>query len=161
MNKKVFLLAASLLSINCAIADDEAPPAEVNESNTQTTQAAGNPIDFFDSEVFDLKLGKALLGEQPSVEVKIIAPFSVNQIPKRMDIWVSAVQNTGGNVETKPDPDFIKSRAFISEIIDLIVQVYKEVKQVAVYGVASNYNLTIFYKPDAGTVTKMVFTHKA
>ena len=160
MNKKVFLLITSLLSINCAIANDEAPPTEANENTIQITPAANNPIDFFDSEVFDLKLGKALLVEQPTVEVKVIAPFSVNQIPKRMDIWVSAIQNTDGNVETKPDPEFLKDRAFISEIIDLIVQVYKEVKQVAVYGVASNYNLTIFYKPNLGTVTKMVFTHR-
>jgi hypothetical protein len=77
-----------------------------------------------------------------------------------MDVWLSAIHNTGGSVQTKPDPDFIKDRAFISEIVDLIIQVYKEVKEVAVYGAAANYNLTIFYIPNLGTVTKMVFTHK-
>ncbi len=160
MIKQVFLLATSLLSTNCAIANDEVPSTEANEGNTPITPGTNIPIDFFDSEIFDLKLGMALIAGQPTVEVKIIAPFTVNQIPKRMDIWLSAVHNTGGSVETKPDPEFLKDRGVVREIIDLVVQVYKEVKDVAVYGSASNYNLTIFYKPNVGTVTKMVFAHK-
>lgn len=159
MIKKLLLLSTSLLWVNLAIAD-EVSSTDVNKDSIQSIPTTSVPIDFFDAEVFDLKLGMALLSGQPTVEVKIIAPFTVNQIPKRLDVWVSAIHSTGGSVLTKPDPEFVKDRGFISEIFDLVVQAYKEIKDLAVYAAAANYNLTLFYNPKLGTVTKMVFTHK-
>jgi hypothetical protein len=157
MFKQILLVISSLLLINCSSNPTVNQPASGQRS--MQNAPVGNQIDFYDSEIFDLKLGTALMSEPRTFRVDVLMPFTVNQIPKRMDMWLSAVNKNGGTVQTKPDPDFTKDRAF-GEILDLIIQVYKEIKDLVIYGAASNYNVTVFYKPNGGTVTKMVFTHK-
>jgi hypothetical protein len=171
MIKTSFILISSLLIISCASTEEVAPlSASSNLAQTgsiavtnvdKKTPAVSQPIDFFDSQVFDATLGEALTAGQSTVEVKAISPFTVNQIPQRLDVWLSAaVHEYGGKVETKPDPAYPQSKAIISELVDLAVQVYGAVQKEKTYGAAENYNLTVYYKPGTGTVTKMVFTHK-
>jgi hypothetical protein len=184
--RKIFTLVIPLLLIACANTETVQPPTLATASANQVNDEAGTAkieqtapiqtatgdakpqsaaatpaIEFYDSAVFDEKLGQALTDNAPVVEVKTISPFSVNQIPQRLDVWLSAaVHEYGGKVETKPDPAYPQSKAIIGEIIDLVVSVYDAVKKKTTYGAAENYNLTVYYKPGTGTVTKMVFTHK-
>jgi len=131
----------------------------VNNHLIETDTTVENQMEFYDSEIFDLKLGTTLLANPSTFQVDVLAPFSVNQIPKRVDMWLSAVNSRGGSVHAEPDPNFVKEKAFL-ELVDLIIQVYKEVKELVIYGAAGNYNVTVFYKPSDGKVTKMVFEHK-
>ena len=90
-------------------------------------------IDFFDSEVFDYKLGLSLIRNLPVVEVKVIAPFTTNAIPERIEKWLSAVDQHGGKVEVKPDPAYGTKRGVISEAIDLAISAYEAVKKAVLY----------------------------
>jgi hypothetical protein len=172
MLKKILVLTGSLVLVNCASSETvEQPtagssskaqmPLTTEDSSNQQSAKADQPVEFFDSDMFDWHLSEALSAGQTAVEVKPAAPFTLNEIPKRMDIWLSAaVHEYGGKVETKPDPAYPQSKAIIGEIVDLVVQLYGAVKKNTMYSPAENYNLTVYYKPGTGTVTKMVFTHK-
>lgn len=152
---------ASFSLINCANNDAVEKPTAVNINQAQGVAKTNSSVEFFDSAVFDEKLGEALTANSSVVEVKTISPMNVNQIPKRLDVWMSAaVHEYGGKVETKPDPAYPQSKAIIGEVIDLVISIYDAVKKETTYGAAENYNLTVYYKPGTGTVTKMVFTHK-
>jgi hypothetical protein len=158
MLKKILLLTFPFFLISCANNPTGNQQMTNGGQSTMQNASATTQIDFYDSEIFDLKLGTGLLSEPATFRVDVLTPFSINQIPRRLDVWLTSVSNHGGSVQTKPDPDFQNSKAF-SEILDLIIQVYKEVKEIVIYGAAANYNVTVFYKPN-GNVTKVIFTHK-
>ena len=145
MLKKILLLTFPFFLISCASNPTVNQQMANGGQSTMQNASVTTQIDFYDSEIFDLKLGTGLLSEPATFRVDVLTPFTVNQIPRRLDVWLTAVSNHGGNVQTKPDPDFQNSKAF-SEILDLIIQVYKEVKEIVIYGAAANYNVTVFYK---------------
>mgnify|MGYP001820813482 FL=1 len=89
----------------------------------------------------------------------MIAPFTTNDIPERIDKWFSAVLKYGGEVELKPDPDYPATREF-GLIFDLLNKVYDLAKETLIYSNAQNYNVDVLYKPGSGEVTRCVFTLK-
>ena len=131
-------------------------------ANTILAQEQANTeLDLFDSIAFDFKLSRSLSAKQPVVTVKSIAPFTVNDIPERIDKWLYAVSNNDGIVDLKPDPDYPLNRDFGSGIIfELLNKVFDLTKEMLMFRYAKNYNVDILYKPGSGEVTKFVFTLK-
>jgi len=129
--------------------------AKKMETGNMVPQTA---INFFDSEVFDIKLGLSLRKKLESVDIKVITPFSTNNIPKRLDKWLSAVSRNGGKVDVQADPAFMKTRGIISEIVDLIFSLYDGAKELAFYNATDNYDVVLYYKPADGMVTKLIFS---
>jgi len=118
-------------------------------------------LDLFDSIAFDYKLSRSLAAKPPLVTVKSIAPFTVNEIPERIDKWLYSVSNYGGKVDLKPDPNYPPSRDFGSGIIfELFDKIFDLTKELLMYRYAKNYNVDILYKPGSGEVTRFVFTLK-
>jgi hypothetical protein len=115
-------------------------------------------IEYFDSEVFDFKLGLAMRRDLPTVTVKPIVQFTVNDIPERLDKWFTAVKEYGGSVNLRPDPEH-KTR-MIGAIFDLIVKGYQAVKELLLFKAAKQYNAVIYYIPGDGTITRAEFIHK-
>lgn len=126
-------------------------------SNKQ--QPAGTELDLYDSITFDIKLSSTLVAKPPAVTVKLIAPFTVNNIPERIDKWLDSVRQHGGKVELKPDPDYPASRDF-GLILGLLNKAYDLAKERLIYSHAKNYNVDVLYKPGSGEVTRFVFTLK-
>lgn len=133
-------------------------------STNQQTGRLDNPsavpekkIDLIDSEVFDYKLGLSLGRNLPAVEVNVISPFSTNEIPERIEKWLSAVDQHGGKVELKLDPTYGEERGVISEAIDLVVLAYDFIKKKTLYDATDNYDVVVYYRPEDGIVTKIVF----
>jgi hypothetical protein len=122
-------------------------------------EPANNELVLYDSITFDIKLSGELAAQPPVVTVKVIAPFSANNIPERIDKWLHSVRNYGGNVEVKPDPDYPATRDF-GVIFDLINKAYNLAKEMLLYSNAENYNVAVFYKQNSGEVTKFIFTLK-
>jgi hypothetical protein len=122
-------------------------------------EPAGTELNLYDSITFDFQLSSSLAAKLPAVTVKLIAPFTVNDIPERIDKWLNAVREYGGKVELKPDPDYPASRNF-GLILDLLEKVYDVAKEMLIYSNAENYNVDVLYKPASGEVTKFVFTLK-
>jgi hypothetical protein len=126
-------------------------------SNNQ--KPAGTELSLYDSITFDIKLSSTLAAKRPAVTVMVIAPFTVNNIPERIDKWLDSVRKYGGKVELKPDPDYPVSRDF-GLILDLLNKAYDLAKEMLIYSNAKNYNVDVLYKPGSGEVTRFVFTLK-
>jgi len=119
---------------------------------------AESPIlNLYDSVTFDYKLSQLMAEKQPVITVKPIAPFNVNNIPERIDKWLGYINEYGGQVELKPDPDYPPNRDF-GIIFDLIKKVFNFAKEIFIYKNAEDYNVDVFYKPDSGDITRFVFT---
>jgi hypothetical protein len=116
-------------------------------------------LSMYDSITFDIKLSSTLAAKRPAVTVMVIAPFTVNSIPERIDKWLDSVRKYGGKVELKPDPDYPASRDF-GLILDLLNKAYDLAKEALIYSNAKNYNVDVLYKPGSGEVTKFVFALK-
>jgi len=122
-------------------------------------QPTGTALDLYDSITFDIKLSSTLAAKPPAVTVKLIAPFTANNIPERIDKWLDSVRKHGGIVELKPDPDYPASRDF-GLILGLLNKAYDLAKETLIYSHARNYNVDVLYKPRSGEVTRFVFTLK-
>jgi hypothetical protein len=135
-------------------------PGNSRGADTNTQQApAGAELSLYDSITFDIKLSSALGKERPAVTVRPVAPFTLNQIPERIDKWLDAVRKHGGQIELKPDPDYPASRDF-GLIYDLLSKAYDLAKEALIYRKAENYNVDVLYKQASGEVTRFVFTLK-
>jgi hypothetical protein len=135
------------------------PGAGVQAGGNKNEEPVNTDLDLYDSITFDVKLSSALAAEVPLVTVKVLAPFTVNNIPERIDKWLESVRQYGGSVELKPDPDYPASRDF-GLILELIKKAYDLAKEMLIYNNARNYNVDVLYKPGSGEVTKFVFTLK-
>jgi hypothetical protein len=123
------------------------------------SHAESSSLELFDSIAFDHKLSRLMAAEQPTITVITIAPFTVNNIPERIDKWLSSISEYDGEVELKPDPDFPPTRDF-GTIFDLINRVFDLAKEMFIYKYAEDYNVVVYYKPESGDVTRFVFTLK-
>ena len=131
----------------------------VNADTTQEERPSAE-LDLFDSIAFDFKLSRSLAAKKPVVTVKSIAPFTVNDIPERIDKWLTSVSKYGGKVDLKPDPNYPPSRDLGGMIFELFIKAFDLTKEMLMYRYAENYNVDIFYKPGSGEVTRFVFTLK-
>jgi len=122
-------------------------------------EPAGKEFSLYDSITFDVKLSRALAAKLAVVTVRVIAPFTANNIPERIDKWLDSVRISGGTIELKPDPDYPASRDF-GLIYELLNQAYDLAKEMLIYSHAKNYNVDVLYKPGSGEVTRFVFTLK-
>jgi hypothetical protein len=122
-------------------------------------EPASTELSLYDSITFDIKLSSTLAAKLPAVTVNVIAPFTANNIPERIDKWLDSVRKYGGTIEVKPDPDYPASRDF-GLIFDLLSKAYDLAKEMLIYSNAENYNADVLYKPASGEVTRFVFTLK-
>ena len=117
-------------------------------------------IDLMDSEVFDYKLGFSLIRNLEEVEINIISPFNANEIPERIEKWLSSVDEHGGKVTMIMDSKYPKQRGLISEAIDLVLSAYESIKKNVLYTATDDYNAEVFYNVNTGGITKIVFVFK-
>ncbi len=119
--------------------------------------AVQREVQFLDSFSFDRKLSASLSAGQDRVDVLFPAAITLNNIPERMDKWLSKVEKFGGRVEIQADTT---ERGFISEIIGFFVKVYEMAEESLVYAPAKDYDALITYKPGSGLVTRLSFVRK-
>lgn len=127
-------------------------PAAAAETKDETPT-----IDFFDSSSFDRKLSAALKNKPSVVRVEFPAPITVNEIPVRMDKWLSQVEEYGGTVELKPE---FSDRGILGAIIDLIIGAYRLAEEKRTYGPVEHYNAEVWYTKEDGRITKILFVRK-
>jgi hypothetical protein len=155
-----------LILMTCLLLWNNVESNEIPESDkvkpTVSSSDSMEKIEFYDSEIFDMDLGKLLQQEPVEIEVAIVSPFSLNDVPERIDKWLVSIKEYKGDVSTKPDPDYPKRkmRGIISGIVDLVMLTYGAIKEYVIYGAAENYNVTLYYMEGRGSVTKIIFTHK-
>ena len=115
-------------------------------------------LNFLDSFSFDRKLSASLGAGQQLVEVFFPATITLNNIPERMDKWLSKVEKFGGTVEIQAEQE--QARGFVSEILGFFVKLYEMAEEGIIYAPAKNYNVLIHYKASTGIITRMSFLRK-
>lgn len=140
-----------------------------NPTPTQNSSELMN-LSFVDLEDFDKTLSKSMSANLNTIEVKMIGPVSINQIPERLGKWLSVVRDKKGRVDltpkTKPhksngDNEIGTSKLPVLLILAALPSTYKFLKNENIYGIAANYNVSIFYNPDSGQIERLIFHRKA
>jgi len=115
-------------------------------------------VQFMDTTGFDYKLSASLEAGQQSVDVLFPAVITLNNIPERIDKWLSKVEKFGGKVEIQAEPE--PGRGLITEIFSIFIKAFEAAEERLIYAPAKNYNVLVTYKGKTGIVTKMTFTRK-
>jgi len=151
--KMVFVVFFLVMLISCA------SKSKQDEAMTITGEPKSK-INLFDSEKFDVNLGHSLSSQLPEVEVTVTAPFTTNDIPERLDKWLSAVSKNGGDVNVVAMKPKTRGLFVVVDVIKLALGIYDGAKNLARLNTTSNYDAKLFYQPKDGVVTKIVFTLK-
>ena len=81
-------------------------------SNQQVfAQAVVEPIRFIDLSKFDTDLERALKNHRESISVVFYEKTSPNNMPNRLQKWVTAVEKSGGKIDIEPPPDEPRPRS--------------------------------------------------
>jgi hypothetical protein len=115
-------------------------------------------VQFLDSRTFDSNLSDALRNQPWRVNVTPVAPFSVNEIPERLDKWLYVVQNSGGTVLVQEEPEEVL-RGGIAIGLGVAIEITEYVIKKRVLGKAKNYNVTLLYDVD-GQVQLVTFERR-
>lgn len=146
------LLAA--LSFVAAAEEENAPspaPADII--------APRQALTFIDLKLFDAKLSQELNSGKDRVEVEMSGKVPLNDIPERIDKWVSRV-GEHGNVEVREVP---RTRMVIFSLLPMLFSAFQSTSEDRMLEPAKNYNASILYRREANgdtTIERVVFTRK-
>ncbi len=115
-------------------------------------------VQFLDTTGFDYKLSASLEAKQEQVDVLFPAVITLNNIPERMDKWLSRVEKFGGKVEIQAEPE--AGRGLITEIFSLFIKAFEVAEEKLIYAPVKDYNVLVSYKARTGIITKMAFVRK-
>jgi len=177
MCKFLKILAVGLLAGCTADGATSPPAADASQSQgakLQTVslspgQTADTPapsdksaqLAFLDLSGFDADLSQSMREENREVVVKVPGRFSLNEIPDRMDKWLSRIKESGGKVQAEEIPkDGMQTRGIVGALIDIVVAVYSAAQEHALYAPAENYNVVLRYDAETGKVREAVFYHR-
>jgi len=151
MMKTLFYSFILLLTVSC-----------VSTGGTTTSMLQSMPtssIEFMDMDSFDTSLSNAMSANLSTITVNMMISTTVNEMPKRLSKWLSAVQERGGKVEVEPKT---KSVASVVAILFSLIETYAPLffQPANVYDVASNYNVIIHNDPSTNVIGKVEFTTK-
>jgi len=133
------------------------------KDDTDATRDDEPGITFVDRQTFDEELSAKLGREMPRVAVDFMAPAKVNELPERLDKWLSAVEKYHGKVVFLADPEpesEIKKRSLIGLVFSLAVGVYNLIKEEQLYGPVRFYNATVYYSKSTGCIREIEFARK-
>ena len=74
-------------------------------------KTAPEPIRFIDLSKFDTDLERALKGSNESIAVMFYEKTSPNNMPNRLQKWVTAVEKSGGKIDVELPPDEPRPRS--------------------------------------------------
>lgn len=145
--KKILSYAAVVLFVmSCSTAG---PPKSLSELEN---------VVFIDTNVFDKDLTDSMSAKVDTISVTPVGGLSVNQIPERLNKWLAAISDKNGKVDIEPKAPATRSLTFL---IGLLPMAYDYFKNTSSYGLAGDYNATIFYQPDSGHIERIEFVRKS
>jgi len=126
--------------------------------NPAAGTAPQKAVQFMDTTGFDYKLSASLEAGQEQVLVLFPAVITLNNIPERIDKWLSKVEKLGGKVEIRPEPE--AGRGIITEVFSIFIKAFEAAEEKLIFAPAKDYNVLISYKSGTGIITKMAFVRK-
>lgn len=85
-------------------------------SSAVESTATGTKLSFLDISKFDRDLSGSLQDKTASVEVAFYDKVSPNNVPDRLQKWISVVEADGGKVLVEPPPNELISRSPMAAI---------------------------------------------
>ena len=85
--------------------------SNVQLSSAVETTPTGAKLSFLDISKFDRDLSGSLQDKNASVEVAFYDKVSPNNVPDRLQKWISVVEVNGGKVLVEPPPNELVSRS--------------------------------------------------
>ncbi|MFA7279724.1 MAG: hypothetical protein WC100_06490 [Sterolibacterium sp.] len=116
-------------------------------------------LTFVDLKLFDAKLSQELNSGKDRVEVEMSGKVPLNDIPERIDKWVSRVGEQG-SVEIREVP---RTRMVIFSLLPMIFSAFQSTSEERMLEPAKYYNASILYRRDANgesSIERIVFTRK-
>ena len=129
-------------------------------------QTAPEAIRFIDLSKFDNDLEKALKENKESISVMFFEKTSPNNMPNRLQKWVTAVEKSGGRIDIEPPPDEPRPRS-PAMLIGLLgglwssIKAWGEIRERALLDAAQSRNVLIHLERNAAgeiIVVKLTFT---
>ncbi|NDD11231.1 MAG: hypothetical protein EB072_00960 [Betaproteobacteria bacterium] len=129
-------------------------------------QTAPEAIRFIDLSKFDNDLEKALKENKESISVMFFEKTSPNNMPNRLQKWVTAVEKSGGRIDIEPPPDEPRPRS-PAMLIGLLgglwssIKAWGEIRERALLDAAQSRNVLIHLERNAAgeiIVAKLTFT---
>ncbi|KHD06256.1 hypothetical protein PN36_34185 [Candidatus Thiomargarita nelsonii] len=113
-------------------------------SNPTKTEPASY-LKYINANSFDQRLSVAMEQETPEIEIGILSPFSSNNIPERLDNWLSAINENGGKVKPKP----ADGERIIESLKIILGNIYQDFTR---YAPAKNYSVAelIYRRNESG-----------
>lgn len=140
------------------------PPTKVEPAKVSKPVEAmpPEPLVFMDSWVFDQDLSSNLNGSHDNIEVSTRAKMTLNDIPDRMDKWLSKVKETGGTVQAQAieSENGTKTRGIFSVLIDVVLFFVGRAKEEVTFGPAEQYDATLHFDEPTGIIKRVVFTRR-
>jgi hypothetical protein len=120
-------------------------------STTSTAVGQSNPdsIRFIDLSKFDSDMEKALNLSKETVTVTFYEKTSPNNMPNRLQKWVTSVEKSGGKIEVEPPPDEPRARSPVM-LIGLLgglwssIKAWGEIKEKSMLEAAQSRNVQIY-----------------
>lgn len=143
-----------------------APAAETVQPKPATVatgdQAAlAEKLPYDDTWTFDWELSQKLRGASAGVDLETAGEQTVtlNEIPERLDRWLSRIKEHGGRVKAAPIPKEggMQTRALFGVLLDVVLYLVGIAKDEATYSAADNYDAILHYDPDTGEIKKVSF----
>ena len=108
MLKKITVIALTTVLLGCA------PRVPLTEPVAPAS--AQSKISFVDIGKFDRDLSASLLAQKTPVQIAFYEKVSPNQVPERLQKWISVVEAEGGKVLVEPPPNELVARSPLAAI---------------------------------------------
>lgn len=163
MNTRLIIAAAACAFLT-ACAGDNADSNATASAPTSAPVAVANTdsmeIEFIDLSSFDKNLNQAMKDGTNTITVSSAQPYELNNIPERLEKWLAAVEDSGGEikVEADEDPDGIKSRGVALVVIGVVMKMFGVIRSDITYRPTKDYaSATLKYDPLTGTINEVRF----
>jgi hypothetical protein len=155
-------MTAWALALGACASDGNAPSA----ANRPAPQ---EQVAFVDLQGFDRQLGVSLSAPLPKVEVGVVDVIKPSAIPERLQRWMAAVEEGGGQVKMIDPPPQVQARSVFAVVsaattIWSASKMVKQMSQEAQFKAAREYDAQIQLKLDASgdkVIDKVVFVKRA
>lgn len=149
---------------NKAIAATQMAATSINKpaAATKPTQQKVE-LAFINSRTFDSDLSDAMRANTPEIVVTAASPFTLNNIPERLDKWLGLVKEKGGTVTAQalpPKDQQLAARGLLGVIIDVVVALVQASAEHALTDPAKNYDARLYYDGVTGGVERVNFMRR-
>lgn len=138
MNLKHLILGFSLLSLTACQPKPTKPPSSY--------------FKYIDTNQFDQQLSQSMQQNEREIEIETLSPFSSNNIPERLNNWLSVITDNGGKVKTEP--------AEGERVLGTIKLIFNSIYNLGKYEPAAKYDAKLIYRRNesgAAMIEKVIF----